>query len=110
MFDKNNINEFMKKAQKIQEKMNQVQKSIDIMKVTGESGAGLVKITINGKYHCIKVDIDDNLLQQYDKSTLEDLITAAFNDANRKINEEKKNKMSNINPGTPFPNDINSII
>ncbi|QCI26099.1 YbaB/EbfC family nucleoid-associated protein [Buchnera aphidicola (Sarucallis kahawaluokalani)] len=110
MFDANNINNFMKQAKEIQEKMKNVQKSINIMKITGESGAGLVQITLNGKYHCIKVKIDNSLLKKSEKNILEDLITAAFNDANKKINEERKNKISNINPGIPLPNDINLMI
>ncbi|CAL4043371.1 Nucleoid-associated protein YbaB [Buchnera aphidicola (Takecallis arundicolens)] len=110
MFNNNNVSEFMKKAQQIQEKMQEIQKSINIIKVQGESGAGLVKVMMNGQHHCIKIEIDDSLLKLSEKNILEDLITAAFNDANRKINEEKKNKMSNMNPGMPLPKDINFMI
>ncbi|CAL4323122.1 YbaB/EbfC family nucleoid-associated protein [Buchnera aphidicola] len=109
MFDKNNLGNLMQQAQKMQEKMNQAKNEIAIMKVTGESGAGLVKITINGKYNCTKIDIDPILIKKNDKEILEDLIVAAFNDANRKINEEKKNKISNLSTGIPFPNDINLL-
>ncbi|WP_343128108.1 YbaB/EbfC family nucleoid-associated protein [Buchnera aphidicola (Takecallis taiwana)] len=110
MFDNNNIGDFMKKAQKIQEKMQKIKHDMHTIQVQGESGAGLVKVIMNGQHHCIKIDIDFSLLNPSEKNILEDLITAAFNDANQKINEEKKNKMSSITPGIPIPNDINFMI
>ncbi|QCI27301.1 YbaB/EbfC family nucleoid-associated protein [Buchnera aphidicola] len=110
MFDKNNIGNLMQHAQKMQEKINKIQKSLDNLQVQGESGAGLVKIIMNGKHNCIKIHIDTSLIKKKEKEILEDLIVAAFNDANRKIDEEKKNKISNITPGMPFSNNINSLV
>ncbi|CAL4043253.1 Nucleoid-associated protein YbaB [Buchnera aphidicola (Phyllaphis fagi)] len=110
MFDANNINTLIKKAQKIQEKMKKIQKEIEIMEVTGESGAGIVKITINGIYNCKNIEIDESFLKE-NKKMIEDLITAAFNDASRRIREAKKQKMSDISKDIPFPYGImNSII
>ncbi|WP_343182972.1 YbaB/EbfC family nucleoid-associated protein [Buchnera aphidicola (Neophyllaphis podocarpi)] len=107
MLNKGGINNLMKQAQKMQEKMSKVQKEISIMEVTGESGAGLVKITINGSYNCIKTEIDSTLFKENEKEMLEDLVVAAFNDASRKISELQKNKMSSISNNMNLPNGFN---
>ncbi|CAL4323548.1 YbaB/EbfC family nucleoid-associated protein [Buchnera aphidicola] len=110
MFNKNNLTNLMKQAKKMQDKMSKIQKEISIIEVTGESGAGLVKITINGSYDCKKIEIDKNIMKEDSIEMLEDLIVAAFNDASRRISEEKKKKMSNISSEIPFPNANNPII
>ncbi|CAL4325069.1 Nucleoid-associated protein YbaB [Buchnera aphidicola (Neophyllaphis podocarpi)] len=107
MLNKGGINNLMKQAQKMQEKMSKVQKEISVMEVTGESGAGLVKITINGSYNCIKTEIDPTLFKENEKEMLEDLVVAAFNDASRKISELQKNKMSLISNNMNLPNGFN---
>jgi len=76
----------------MQEKMQKVQEEIANMEVTGESGAGLVKVTINGAHNCRRIEIDPSLMAD-DKDMLEDLIAAAFNDAARRIEEAQKEKM-----------------
>ena len=98
MFDKKHINDIMEKAKKMQDHMNQLQEEIDIMQVTGEAGAGLIKVIVNGKHHCINIQIDPTLLELNKKEILEDLIVAALNNANQKIIETKKQKMSFITP------------
>ncbi|WP_343189378.1 YbaB/EbfC family nucleoid-associated protein [Buchnera aphidicola] len=106
MFNKNNLGNLMQQAKNMQEKMEKIQKDIAIMQVTGESGAGLVKITLNGSHNCTKVKIDKNLLNEK-KEMLEDLIAAAFNDASRRINEKQKEKMSDISNNENLPNNFN---
>ncbi|WP_343190236.1 YbaB/EbfC family nucleoid-associated protein [Buchnera aphidicola (Mollitrichosiphum nigrofasciatum)] len=106
MFNKSNFGNLMKQAQNMQEKMEKIQKDISIMEVTGESGAGLVKITINGSHNCTKVKIDKSLFNE-DKEMLEDLAAAAFNDAARRIAEEQKKKMSEISSKSPLPAGFN---
>lgn len=71
--------------------MQQMQEEVARLEVTGESGAGLVKVTINGAHNCRRVEIDPSLLED-DKEMLEDLVAAAFNDAARRIEETQKEK------------------
>ncbi|CAL4043597.1 Nucleoid-associated protein YbaB [Buchnera aphidicola (Tetraneura ulmi)] len=107
MFTKKGLGNFMQQAQEIQKKIEITKKEIEKIEVTGESGAGLVKITINGSYNCKIVQIDPSLLSIDEKEILEDLTTAAFNDAIRRMSEEKKKKMDSISAESPFPNGLN---
>ncbi|SPP32327.1 Nucleoid-associated protein YbaB [Arsenophonus endosymbiont of Aleurodicus floccissimus] len=102
MFGKVGLGNLMKQAQQMQEKMQKVQEEIANMEVTGESGAGLVKVTINGAHNCRRIEIDPSLMAD-DKDMLEDLITAAFNDAARRIEEAQKEKMANVSNGMQLP-------
>ncbi|MET1255587.1 YbaB/EbfC family nucleoid-associated protein [Aliikangiella maris] len=92
----------MKQAQEMQEKMQKAQEEVANLEVTGQSGAGLVKILMTGRHDVRKVEIDDELLKD-DKEILEDLIAAAINDAVRKVEEESKDKMSSVTSGIPLP-------
>lgn len=102
MFGKGGMGNLMKQAQQMQEKMAQVQEEIAAMEVTGESGAGLVKVTINGAHNCRRVEVDPSLLED-DKDMLEDLVAAAFNDAARRIAEAQKEKMASVSSGMQLP-------
>lgn len=102
MFGKAGIGGLMKQAQQMQEKMQQVQAEIAALEVTGESGAGMVKVTINGAHNCRRVEIDPSLLED-DKEMLEDLIAAAINDAARRIDETQKEKMAGVTGGMQLP-------
>lgn len=95
MFGKDGMGNLLKQAQQMQEKMQQMQEEIAQLEVTGESGACLVKITINGAHNCRRIEIDPSLLKD-DKDMLEDLIAAAFNDAARRVAEVQKEKMAAI--------------
>ena len=77
MFGKGGLGGLMKQAQQMQERMQKMQEEIAQMEVTGESGAGLVKVTVNGAHSCRRVEIDPSLLED-DKDMLEDLVAAAF--------------------------------
>ncbi len=98
MFGKGGLGNLMKQAQQMQEKMQKMQEEIAQLEVTGESGAGLVKVTINGAHNCRRVEIDPSLLED-DKEMLEDLVAAAFNDAARRIEETQKEKMASVSSG-----------
>ncbi|MGP1924880.1 MAG: YbaB/EbfC family nucleoid-associated protein [Arsenophonus sp. NEOnobi-MAG3] len=99
MFSKGGgLGNLMKQAQQMQETMQKVQEEIANMEVTGESGAGLVKVSINGAHNCRRIKIDPSLITD-DKDMLEDLIAAAFNDAARRIEEAQKEKMANVSNG-----------
>lgn len=102
MFGKGGIGNLMKQAQQMQDKMAQVQEEIAAMEVTGESGAGLVKVTINGAHNCRRVEVDPSLLED-DKDMLEDLVAAAFNDAARRVAETQKEKMAAVSSGMQLP-------
>ncbi len=96
------LGNIMKQAQEMQEKMKQLQEEAANREVTGESGAGLVKVLMTGRHDVRRVDIDDSLLTG-DKEILEDLIAAAMNDASRKIEAESQDKMSELTSGLPLP-------
>lgn len=94
----NNMGDMMKKAQKMQEEMQKAQEEIAKAEVTGEAGAGLVKVTMNGRHDVRKVDIDSSLMSE-EKDILEDLLAAAVNDAVRRVEENQKEKMSGMMSG-----------
>lgn len=92
------IDDLMKQAQQMQEKMQQAQEQQANVEVQGESGAGLVKIAMTGRYDVRRVSIDDSLMTE-DKEVLEDLLAAAVNDAVRKVEETNKASMSGLTAG-----------
>lgn len=92
----------MKQAQQMQDKMKEVQDQLARMEVTGESGAGLVKVTMLGNHNVKRVDIDDSLLED-DKEILEDLVAAAMNDAVRRVEQQNKEKMEELTGGMSLP-------
>ncbi|GGI84663.1 nucleoid-associated protein [Shewanella hanedai] len=102
MFGKGGMGNLMKQAQMMQDKMAKVQEEIARMEVTGEAGAGLVKVTMTGSHSVRKVDIDPSLLED-DKEMLEDLIAAACNDAARRVEENQKERMAEVTGGMQLP-------
>ena len=97
-----NLGNLMKQAQQMQDRMQKLQEEIANMEVTGESGAGLVKVTITGSHSVRRVEIDESLMED-DKEMLEDLIAAAFNDAARRVEETQKEKMASVTGGMQLP-------
>lgn len=97
-----NINQLMKQAQALQEKVQKANEEMLKHEVTGESGAGLVKVLMTGRNDVKRVSIDDSLMKE-DKEVLEDLIAAAVNDGVRKIEKYKEEKMSGVTGGLPMP-------
>ena len=102
MFGKGGMGNLMKQAQMMQERMQKMQEEVAKMEVTGESGAGMVKITITGSHNVRRVAIDPSLMDD-DQEMLEDLIAAAFNDAVRRAEEQNKAKMAEITGGMQLP-------
>ena len=96
------MGELMKQAQQMQERVQKLQEEISKAEVTGESGAGLVKITMTGRHDVRKVNIDSSLLGEA-KDVLEDLIAAAMNDAVRRVEKNQQDKMSELTAGIPLP-------
>ena len=97
-----NMGNMMKQAQLMQERLQKAQDEIAKMEVVGESGAGMVKITVTGHHEVRRVSIDDSLFTD-DKDILEDLLAAAFNDAQRRIEEQSKEKLSAVTGGMQLP-------
>ncbi|MEE4382844.1 MAG: YbaB/EbfC family nucleoid-associated protein [Pseudomonadales bacterium] len=94
--------DMMKQAREMQERLKEVQAAVAAMEVTGESGAGLVRVTMTGRHDVRAVEIDASLLSE-DKSVLEDLVAAAVNDANRRVEREQQEKMAELAQGLPLP-------
>ena len=99
---KGGLGNLMKQAQKMQAEMQEAQERLAKEEVTGESGGGLVKITINGKHETRRVEIDDSLMGD-DKEMLEDLIAAAMNDANQRVAQKMQESMSGLTAGLNLP-------
>tara|TARA_Y100000588_G_scaffold376963_1_gene455400 strand:+ start:88 stop:417 length:330 start_codon:yes stop_codon:yes gene_type:complete len=100
-----NLNNLMKEAQKMQQRMQEAQEQLGQLTVTGESGGGMVKIEMNGRHDVTKVKINPSLGEE-DIEMLEDLIAAAVNDAVRKIEKVSKEKISQLTSGLNIPTDL----
>jgi hypothetical protein len=101
-----NMQQMMQQAQRMQEqmqkKMEKAQEELAAAEIQGESGAGLVKITMNGQHDVKRVSIDDSLMSE-DKDILEDLIVAAVNDTVRKVEAASKEAMGAATSGLGLP-------
>ena len=100
MFNKGQLAGLMKQAQAMQDNMKKAQDELGNIEVTGESGAGLVKVLMTCKHDVRRVTIDPSLLAD-DKDMLEDLVAAAFNAAVRKAEETSAEKMGKLTAGMP---------
>ena len=99
---KGGMGNLMKQAQAMQENMQRMQEEVAKMEIEGQSGGGLVKVTLTGKHEARRVEIDPSLLED-DKEMLEDLVAAAINDAARRIEEEQQEKMAGVTGGMNLP-------
>ena len=96
------LGNIMKQAQAMQDKMQKAQQELANLEVIGESGAGLVKVTMTGNHNVRRVSIDESLMQD-DKEMVEDLVAAAINDAVRRVEEANKAKMAAVTGGMQLP-------
>jgi DNA-binding YbaB/EbfC family protein len=99
---KGGIGQLMKQAQQMQADMKKAQEEMANLTVTGESGAGMVRITMTCKHEVRSLEIDDSLVGD-DKEMLEDLIVAAFNDAVRRVEATVQEKFSGMTAGLGLP-------
>jgi len=99
---KSPLGNLMKQAQRMQEELKRAQDEIAALEVIGEAGAGLVKVTMNGRHDVKAVKIAPELLQD-DVTMLEDLLAAAVNDAVRKVERVSNDKMSGMAQGLNLP-------
>jgi DNA-binding YbaB/EbfC family protein len=97
---KGGLGNLMRQAQQMQENMQKAQAELSNLEVTGESGAGMVKVVLNGRHEAKKVTIK---LVAEDLEMLEDLVAAAINDASRKIEERSKEKYADLMSGMNLP-------
>jgi|SRR4028118_679558 DNA-binding YbaB/EbfC family protein len=97
------LNELMKMAQEAQAKLMRAHEDLDKVEVQGASGGGLVKVRASAKGRIIGVEIDESLLQPSEKQMVEDLVTAALNDARAKADEAAKGAMEGVTGGLQLP-------
>lgn len=95
-------NHLLQQAQKMQEHMQKAQEELAKQTVTGEAGAGLVKVTMNGHHVVSRVEIDPALLTE-ERGFIEDLLAAAFNAAVRKVAEHNKSSLAGMAAGLKLP-------
>jgi DNA-binding YbaB/EbfC family protein len=93
----------MKQVQDIQGRMQQIQDELAAVQIEGQSGGGLVRVTLNGKMEARAVKLDPSLIKPEDTEMLEDLILAAFQDAKGKVEAALQAKMQEVTGGLPMP-------
>jgi DNA-binding YbaB/EbfC family protein len=98
-----NLGQFMKQAQAMQTRMAEMQAELERIEMTGQSGGGMVKVTLNGKGEMRAVKIDPKLVDPAEVDVLEDLILAAAKDAKSKVEEHVAGEMSKLTGGLPLP-------
>jgi DNA-binding YbaB/EbfC family protein len=93
----------MKQAQQLQAQMQKMQEQLAAMEIDGQAGAGLVKVTLNGKGEMRRVNIDPSLMKPDEREILEDLVVAACQDAKNKVEAAVQTKMQEMAGGLPLP-------
>ena len=93
----------MKQAQDLQARMQQAQQDLATMEISGQSGGGLVNVSLNGKGELRAVKIDPSLVKPDEVEILEDLIVAASQDARSKVESAMQAKMQEVTGGLPLP-------
>lgn len=96
------LNDLMKQAQQMQERVQALQAELAQMEVVGEAGAGLVKVTLNGRHEARRVQIDPSIASE-ELAVLEDLIAAAINDAVHRAERLQQEKMAGLTAGLGLP-------
>jgi DNA-binding YbaB/EbfC family protein len=98
-----NLGQLMKQAQEMQAKMAEVQAQLEAVEMTGSSGGGMVKVTLNGKGDLKHIKIDKALFDPGEVEVVEDLIVAAFNDARQKVAAHAEQEMHKLTGGLNLP-------
>ena len=101
------INKIMQQAQEMQNKMAEIQENLSSIEISGDSGGGVVEITLSGKGDAKKVKIDHSVYDSKDTEVLEDLIVAAINDARIKLEQRISEEISKITGGLKLPPGMN---
>ncbi len=90
------LNKLLEQAKVMQKQMAEAQEELSTKEYEGKAGGNLVSLTLNGKHEMIKLDIDNSLLAPSEKTMLEDLVKAAYNDAKSHITADSQNSMSGM--------------
>lgn len=98
-----NIGKMMQQAKKMQEDMQKMQAEMAEMEVVGESGGGMVKVTMTGAHQVRRIEIDQSLWDEQDRNLVEDLVAAAVNMATRIVDEKVKERQQGMMAGIPLP-------
>ena len=98
-----NMGMFMKQAQQMQAKMAAFQETLGDVRMEGVAGGGKVRVEINGKHELVSVKLDPEVVGANDPELLEDLIAAAFHEAQNKVEEHLKTEMNKLTGGVPLP-------
>ena len=98
---KGGIAGLMKQAQQMQENMKKAQEQLALVEVEGQSGAGMVKVTMTCSHDVRRVSIDASVMD--DKEMLEDLVAAALNDAVRRVEQVSSERMAGFTSGLNLP-------
>jgi nucleoid-associated protein EbfC len=98
-----NFGQMMKQAQKLQEKMGELQEQLATAELVGSSGGGMVEVTLSGKGDVRKLKIDPSLVDREEVEVLEDLIVAAMNDAKTKLEAHVAERMAEVTGGLKLP-------
>lgn len=98
-----NMNQIMKQAQAMQQKMSELEAEKEKKEFSGTSGGEMVKVTISGKNEVKEVKIDPSIVDKEEIEMLEDLIIAAFNEARKKLDEDSQSSMSDMMGGMKMP-------
>jgi DNA-binding YbaB/EbfC family protein len=98
-----NLGQMMKQAQKLQERMGELQEQLATAEVIGSSGGGMVEVTLSGKGDVRKLKIDPSLVDPEEVEVLEDLIVAAMNDAKVKLEAHVAERMAEVTGGLKLP-------
>ena len=99
------LNELMKQAKQMQEQFQKAQEELASLVVIGESGAGLVRVEMNGRHDVIKLNLNDSLMSE-EKEVIEDLLAAAVNDAVRRLEDKKKESIGGMAGNLSMPEDF----
>jgi hypothetical protein len=102
-----NLGDLMKQAQALQSRFQEAQARVTAIEAEGQSGGGMVRVTINGKGIAKAVRIDPSLIDPKDAGMLEDLLIAAMNDARAKVDARMSEEMSKVTGGLPLPPGMN---
>jgi DNA-binding YbaB/EbfC family protein len=98
-----NFGDLMKQAQVLQQRFQEAQGKVELVEAEGQSGGGMVKVTLNGKGAATAVHLDPSIVDPKDTGMLEDLLRAAINDARTKVDARVADEMSKLTGGLPLP-------
>ncbi|MDE0693739.1 MAG: YbaB/EbfC family nucleoid-associated protein [Gammaproteobacteria bacterium] len=107
------IGDLFQQAQSMKRAVEELNTEMSKARVTGESGAGMVKVTINGSYEALSAQIDPTVLaglSEDERTMVEDLVAAAVTDASRRLREFQKDQMASLTRGVNLPPDLKSLL